>query len=430
MSIRFACSFALRVSLGVAAVSFLIPPAVSQEVLQAPPGVSPGSVLLGPAPAPGEPAPPPPAAPPPPVAPAPSAPPVIVEPAPPSVAPPPAVQPPPPANDPALGDAPAGTTTGPLQAVPLGEQDMAAPVVTPDTINAASFADDHVFVSKHRDPFIVKLQVLLDRAGISPGVIDGYWGDNVQKAVQNFQLSREEVPDGQLSATLWAEIAQNDTTPVITQYRITQEDVAGPFAPSIPSDYREKAAMERLSFTSPSEMLAERFHMDEDFLKALNPEANFSVAGTTIAVAAPGGDVKGKVVRIEADKGLAALRGYDAAGRLLVVYPATIGSSDTPSPTGTVEVEGVALDPTYTYRPDVNFQQGDNRDVLTIPPGPNGPVGSVWIDLSKPTYGIHGTPAPEAIDKTFSHGCVRLTNWDATELAHMVKPGTTVEFLD
>lgn len=314
--------------------------------------------------------------------------------------------------------------------MPLGEQEMAAPLVTPETINAATFAADHVFVAKHRDPFIVKLQVLLDRAGISPGVIDGYWGDNVQKAVQNFQLSREEVPDGQLSATLWAEIAQNDTTPVIAQYRITEEDVAGPFAPSIPSDYREKAAMERLSFTSPSEMLAERFHMDEGFLKALNPQANFSVPGTTIAVAAPGGDVQGEVVRIEADKGLAALRGYDSAGRLLVVYPATIGSSDTPSPSGTVEVEGVALDPTYTYRPDVNFQQGENRDVLTIPPGPNGPVGSVWIDLSKPTYGIHGTPAPEAIDKTFSHGCVRLTNWDATELAHMVKPGTKVEFLD
>ena len=114
----------------------------------------------------------------------------------------------------------------------------------------------------------------------------------------------------------------------------------------------------------------------------------------------------------------------------MAAYPATIGSSDTPSPSGTHTVARVVLNPDYTYNPNINFKQGDNHEILKIPPGPNGPVGIVWIALSKPTYGIHGTPDPSKIGKTESHGCVRLTNWDAQELARVVKPGVVVEFAD
>ena len=121
---------------------------------------------------------------------------------------------------------------------------------------------------------------------------------------------------------------------------------------------------------------------------------------------------------------------YAADGTLVVDYPATIGSSDNPSPSGDHLVLGVAINPDYTYNPNINFKQGNNTGVLTIPPGPNGPVGSVWIALDKPTYGIHGTPEPSKIGKTESHGCVRLTNWDARELAKLVKPGVNVEFID
>jgi len=131
----------------------------------------------------------------------------------------------------------------------------------------------------------------------------------------------------------------------------------------------------------------------------------------------------------QADKTTRQLRAYDAAGNLLVAYPATIGSTGTPSPTGTHLVNAVAPMPNYTYNPDVNFQQGDNTEKLIIPPGPNGPVGSMWIDLTEPTFGIHGTPDPSKIDKTQSHGCVRLTNWDAEELSKMVKPGVPVVFI-
>ena len=198
----------------------------------------------------------------------------------------------------------------------------------------------------------------------------------------------------------------------------------------MPADYSHKAKLDRLSFTSVSEMLAERFHMDEAYLKALNPEADVRPAGH---------DHQGRQYRrrrstpgrrIVADKARKQVRAYDASGKLVVAYPATIGSSDTPSPTGTHEVARVAFNPEYTYNPNVNFKQGDNDQVLTIPPGPNGPVGSIWIALSKPTYGIHGTPDPSKIGKTESHGCVRLTNWDAAELAKLVKPGVTVEFVE
>ena len=213
-------------------------------------------------------------------------------------------------------------------------------------------------------------------------------------------------------------------------YTLTAADVAGSFVASIPEDYGEKAKLERLNYTSVTEMLAERFHMDEGYLKALNPNANFSRVGTIIRVANVGQPATRQVARIVADKGRKQVFAYDADNKLVVSYPATIGSTDTPSPSGTHLVSRVVLDPDYTYNPDVNFKQGDNSKILTIPPGPNGPVGSVWIALDKPTYGVHGTPDPSKIGKTESHGCVRLTNWDAQELAKLVKPGVPVEFVE
>ena len=153
-------------------------------------------------------------------------------------------------------------------------------------------------------------------------------------------------------------------------------------------------------------------------------------AGQTISVAADGNNLDAKVTRIEADKGMRQVRAFGEDGDLIAAYPATIGSEDNPSPSGTHTVEVVVNMPDYTYNPDVNFKHGNNDKALQIPPGPNGPVGSVWIDLSEPTFGIHGTPEPSLIDKTASHGCVRLTNWDAQELGGMVEKGVTVEFVN
>ena len=276
---------------------------------------------------------------------------------------------------------------------------------------------------------VADLQVLLDRKGASPGVIDGRLGSNVDKALAAYR----EITGRHIEATYTEAINEalaESGGDAFTSYTITPEDAAGPFVASVPADYSHKAQLDRLSFTSVSEMLGERFHMDEAYLKALNPEAEFGRAGTIIKVANIGANIKTPVDHLVADKANKQLRAYDASGKLVVAYPATIGSSDTPSPSGTHEVARIAINPEYTYNPKVNFKQGDNDQVLSIPPGPNGPVGSVWIALSKPTYGIHGTPDPSKIGKTESHGCVRLTNWDASELAKLVKRGVSVQFTD
>jgi lipoprotein-anchoring transpeptidase ErfK/SrfK len=276
---------------------------------------------------------------------------------------------------------------------------------------------------------VTAMQVFLDREGISPGVIDGHLGDNVNKAVAAWQQMTGETIDPNNSEDILGRLRLQGGLPVVS-YTITAADAAGPYLASIPEDYAHKAALPELSYTSTTEALAERFHMDEGYLKALNPGADFTIPGTIIKVVDPGPAKVGAVARIVADKGRKQVFAYDEAGKLVSAYPASIGSSDTPSPSGLVTVERVALNPGYTYNPKINFQQGANDKILAIPPGPNGPVGTVWIALSKPTYGIHGTPEPSKIGRTQSHGCIRLANWDATELAKMVKPGVTVEFIE
>ncbi len=276
---------------------------------------------------------------------------------------------------------------------------------------------------------IVALQVFLDREGISPGVIDGKMGDNVNKAIAAWQdMTGERLDPNNTDDIL--ERLRNTGGLAIVDYTITAADAAGPYVASIPDDYAEKAQLPAMAYTSTSEALAERFHMDETYLKELNPGVDFTVPGTIIKVVSPGDTKKGQVARIVAHKGIKQVFAYDESGVLIAAYPATIGSSDTPSPSGTHTVERIALNPGYTYNPKINFQQGQNSQILQIPPGPNGPVGTVWIALSKPTYGIHGTPEPSKIGKTNSHGCIRLTNWDATELAKMVRPGVVVEFAE
>lgn len=280
------------------------------------------------------------------------------------------------------------------------------------------------------DPFLIRAQILLDRAHASPGVIDGLAGGNTDKAVRAYEDMNDLPVDGALDEAVWKSLSK-DATPVVTTYTLTAEDVGGRYVPDLPTDYAELAKLEWIGFRGPAEALAERFHMDEDLLRILNPNADFEAVGTQILVAdpGPGPGPEPLVDKIVIDKSKGELLAYDEAGKIILVLPATIGSQDTPSPSGTMKVNGAAPDPKYEYDPKKNFKQGDNAGKLTLPPGPNGPVGSMWIDLSKPTYGIHGTPEPSKIDKTASHGCVRLTNWDADTLARLIQPAkTTVEF--
>lgn len=326
---------------------------------------------------------------------------------------------------------PGGSTDNEFAAVPEpGDQDDPDSILQPGALTPLPESSG-ITVPRARGASenVTKFQVLLDRAGASPGVIDGRIGDNVNKAIESY----EEITGHKLKTydQKWIDEQLEATGgPAFVEYTITAQDAAGPYVASIPEDYGEKAQLEHLGFTSVSEALAERFHMDENYLKALNPEANFNRPGTIIRVVHPGTPVKTEVARLVADKSRKQVLAYDAEDRLIAAYPATIGSADTPSPTGIHAVSRVAFDPNYTYNPKLNFKQGNNDTILTIPPGPNGPVGSIWIALDKPTYGVHGTPEPSKIGKTSSHGCVRLTNWDAQELAKLVKPGVTVEFVD
>lgn len=300
----------------------------------------------------------------------------------------------------------------------------------PDAINNASIAptslEPKTGATDEPDPTIVRLQVLLDRAGASPGVIDGYDGENVRKAIAAFETMQGLPADGKLDPDVIERLS--DRTPAVQPYVISEEDTKG-LVDTIPKDYSEQAKMDQLGYTSVAEKLAERFHMDIDLLKVLNAASMFSV-GNSVSVMVPGAPRQGTVKRIEVHRRSGQVMAFAGDGTLIAAYPATIGSREAPSPSGTHKVKGVARTPPYVYNPKINFQQGDNRKKLTLPGGPNGPVGSVWIDLSKPTYGIHGTPEPSMIDKSGSHGCVRLTNWDAEELAGMVKPGVIVEFVD
>lgn len=324
------------------------------------------------------------------------------------------------------------TRQKPIENKPLEEASIqpAAPeetIVEPVPPSSATKVDSSLSIGAREE--VAALQVLLDRAGASPGVIDGRFGSNVDKALAAYR----EITGSYLKSTDAIGITEalaNSGGDAFAFYTITTEDAAGPYIASVPEDYSEKAKLERMAFTSVTEALAERFHMDENYLKAINPGVNFNRPGTVVKVANFGRLVSKPVVRITADKARKQVFAYGEDGRLVAAYPATIGSTDTPSPSGIHAISRIAVNPNYTYNPKLNFKQGNNDKVLTIPPGPNGPVGSIWIALDKPTYGIHGTPEPSKIGKTESHGCIRLTNWDAAELAKLVKPGVTVEFVD
>ena len=292
------------------------------------------------------------------------------------------------------------------------------------------------------------MQVALDRAGFSPGALDGSMGRNTKKA-----LDAHRKANG------------GDPAPIepLMQYRITEQDAAGPFEPAIPTDLVAQAQLKTLNYRDVQELLAERFHATPAFLKRLNPEATFA-AGEEISVpnvdpmlipatppkpAAPKTPAEKKAasadkkveaaaaqaaadakpaVTVTVSKSASALRVTDAQGKVLMYAPVTTGSQQDPLPLGNWKVNGISLIPPFRYNPDLFWDADPTHTKSVIPPGPNNPVGLVWIDISKEHYGLHGTPEPATIGRTESHGCVRLTNWDALRLSSLVKPGTAVIF--
>lgn len=267
-----------------------------------------------------------------------------------------------------------------------------------------------------------KLQALLNWQHSGVGSVDGYWGKNTRKAMQAFQKANGLTVTETLNTETWQALTKNDklmAQPVLVSYQLTEADV-NIKTTTIPAGAKEKAKLEGMYYESVTEGLAEKFHISEKYLKSLNPTASFS-AGETITVYNPGNPNTKPVSRVVADRVTETLYAYDAQDNLVASYPTTVGSTATPSPTGTHTVEVKVHEPNYTYT-------ANDGSKAIIPPGPNNPVGMVWIGLSKPSYGIHGSPDPARISRQASAGCVRLTNWDALALLGVIQNGATVEF--
>ncbi len=294
------------------------------------------------------------------------------------------------------------------------EATLSAPATAVDAINAAQAGDS--------SDALLRAQILLDRAHFSPGEIDGHGGSNTSRAVSGFQASRGLPVTGTLDDATWSALNQ-DVQPALVSYTLMDADAAGPFE-QIPADMMEKAKLPALGYSSVQEAMGEKFHASPALLEKLNPGATFAVGEQVIVpnVLGVAGGLP-KADKVVVDKSDATVSLVDAAGKTYAQFPATMGSVHDPLPLGDWTIQGVGNNPTFQYNPALFWDANPRHSKATIPAGPNNPVGVVWVDLSKEHYGIHGTPEPAKIGKTQSHGCIRLTNWDALTVSQSVTAG-------
>lgn len=267
----------------------------------------------------------------------------------------------------------------------------------------------------------LRAQILLDRAHVSPGEIDGHPGANFDRAIAGFQESRSLPPRGKLDEVTWQAL-NADSAEAITTYRIAEADVAGPFV-DVPKELAEQSKLKSLDYQNLEERLGEQFHVSPALLRHMNSAAKFE-AGEEIHVPnVLNTNAPAKAAKVVVSKA-GYVRAVDRQGRILAQFPASSGSEHDPLPIGTWKINGVSKNPPFHYNPELFWDANPKDTKARIAPGPNSPVGVVWIDLSKEHYGIHGTPEPNEVGHTQSHGCIRLTNWDAMKLSQMVSPGT------
>jgi lipoprotein-anchoring transpeptidase ErfK/SrfK len=316
------------------------------------------------------------------------------------------------------GTSPEAGTASPTAATPRPSPSP----IDPAAVNDPALRD--VVRPKAPRAAIMRAQILLDRAHYSPGEIDAVYGRTVTHTIAAYQRAHGLAPSGEVDDATWTAL-DADTAPALGSYTLTAKDVAGPFAP-IPTRMMEKAKLPALPYSSLLEELGEKFHVKPALITELNPGASIANAGDQIVVPAVGGKLSCDVREIVVSASDRSLSIVGTSGAVCARYPATTGSIHDPLPLGTWEVLGVGHNPTFHYNPHLFWDAPAGDRGAAIAPGPNNPIGVVWIDLSKEHYGIHGTPSPSTIGHTESHGCIRLTNWSAEQLSHLVRYGTTV----
>ena len=276
-------------------------------------------------------------------------------------------------------------------------------------------------------PSYLRLQVLLDRAHFSPGEIDGVAGENTRQALRAFRASHALHERSDFGPRTLKALEGPEPAPTLVPYTVTEDDTRGPFV-AIPNELMDQAALPALGYQSALEALAEKFHIKPALLSRLNQGKDLSSPGVEIQVPNIGDHPPQKAAKIVVSKSRHTLEALSAAGRVIAEYPVTSGSQHDPLPIGNWKVTVISPHPVFHYNPDLFWNASEADEKAKIQPGPNNPVGVVWIGISKEHYGIHGTPEPSLIGHAESHGCVRLTNWDAAELAKIVTVGTPVVF--
>lgn len=358
---------------------------------------------------------------------------------------------------------PGGTAPG---AGVARQQALRAPVgpetfdqISPDTLG---FPPRLPVPRQDGGPMVLRTQILLDRARFSPGALDGLWGKNTEKAVYWFQEAKGLEPTGEVDQETWDALQQTaGNAEPLRRLTLTEQDLRGPFI-DLPDDVYARAKLDCLCYEGALEMMAERSHATPDLLRQLNPQANFDrlQAGDVLWVpnvpqilTDRSGDSAGPqpaaqketgtqqesrekaqnaspVKEIVISKTGSYLHALDEQGNILHHFPSTLGSEYDPSPDGDFKITGIHPRPDFHYQPKLFHDVPDTEEDAYLPSGPNSPVGLVWMQISKPNYGIHGTAVPETIGYTASHGCIRLTNWDAVFLSELVPPGVRVRFVE